>query len=693
MPYPRPVSPLSLETREPPANSNDGLDLLGSDDELDDTARAAKRQRIEKLAESYLQGRPLFILSASLHGPFDKDWKNPWKKNRKVQKTDAPGKKRTNVTSRNSGPVIQETDPQRPKYREDLPNTSRSRSGATPSSPTTRALEVTSSVTPRSAHKRPLHIATRGEGNPISARSLKRPKEPSSLKSTGPSFARAGPADWLKKDRKRMDFQRFEPPSSPTLKVANRQAEHKARCNVSPAIEVRLPISPTPLRTLKPAPNPIRQDADSATDKSPLTTRSAVQQSEQEGENPGEPQVGDQPSSEKFSPKPDMYAPPSFRVVSSTSQLPRFEYRHRHLENSSLRAESNSPSRAMPANAVSPNEATAQKNHNAAAAVSAPSMQDKDGDTVVPDVLEDPRAQPSEKKGTVNDGPSRPSEDLRFAGVTGELNAADTEPQPSTEQNTYESLPSAQKVMKPLGISDRIQSLHSTTMPKAIADNTAEGNSDTQLSTQAALLHAQRSFQEDLDSPEPDIGRMDLEDSVLGPGEESLLARETPCNNLIRHEPVASQGLNLFDKDRIQGMSTQCLVDAVTPFTFSTGKKPKAFRDLSSELQEHKKGKAVIEKGLSSPSPCIPSPCSDHGYHTAEPTVSHQALNAPFRAPDPTCTHQSTNQATPLLFSLGESTSTTAQDGQGPLPGFNLSQTIDDVGSWLREGFDFMKDI
>ncbi|KLJ07697.1 hypothetical protein EMPG_16832 [Blastomyces silverae] len=53
-----------------------------SDDGLDDAARAAKRRKIEKLGQDYLEGRPLFILSAGLKGPLDKGWVNPWKRNK-----------------------------------------------------------------------------------------------------------------------------------------------------------------------------------------------------------------------------------------------------------------------------------------------------------------------------------------------------------------------------------------------------------------------------------------------------------------------------------------------------------------------------------------------------------------------------------------------------------------------------------
>lgn len=42
--------------------------------------RAAKRQRIEKIAAQCLQGRRPVILSAGLRGPFNDGWKNPWAK-------------------------------------------------------------------------------------------------------------------------------------------------------------------------------------------------------------------------------------------------------------------------------------------------------------------------------------------------------------------------------------------------------------------------------------------------------------------------------------------------------------------------------------------------------------------------------------------------------------------------------------
>ncbi|KAI0131127.1 hypothetical protein F4814DRAFT_404991 [Daldinia grandis] len=58
----------------------DDIICLGSDEELDDAEKIAKRLRYEAQALRYLQGKPVRVLSASLHGPFDKasGWKNPW---------------------------------------------------------------------------------------------------------------------------------------------------------------------------------------------------------------------------------------------------------------------------------------------------------------------------------------------------------------------------------------------------------------------------------------------------------------------------------------------------------------------------------------------------------------------------------------------------------------------------------------
>lgn len=71
----RPTSPLVYEPLYTPPE-----DVLypGSDEEATADEREKKRLRVETQGQQYLNGRPLFIQSAGLRGPFGKDWVNPW---------------------------------------------------------------------------------------------------------------------------------------------------------------------------------------------------------------------------------------------------------------------------------------------------------------------------------------------------------------------------------------------------------------------------------------------------------------------------------------------------------------------------------------------------------------------------------------------------------------------------------------
>lgn len=71
----RPISPLNSE---PLIALPEDILCSGSDDEKTAEEHRDKRRRIEVQGQHYLQGRPLFILSASLRGPLDGAWINPW---------------------------------------------------------------------------------------------------------------------------------------------------------------------------------------------------------------------------------------------------------------------------------------------------------------------------------------------------------------------------------------------------------------------------------------------------------------------------------------------------------------------------------------------------------------------------------------------------------------------------------------
>ena len=71
----RPASPVEAE---PLTVAAEDILCPASDTEDSLESRKSKRRRIEAQAQRYLEGKPLFIQSASLRGPLDTGWINPW---------------------------------------------------------------------------------------------------------------------------------------------------------------------------------------------------------------------------------------------------------------------------------------------------------------------------------------------------------------------------------------------------------------------------------------------------------------------------------------------------------------------------------------------------------------------------------------------------------------------------------------
>ena len=662
MPYPRPVSPVTLETCSPPPDADeDEYSLLGSDDDLDEPARAAKRQRIERLAESYLQGQPLFILSASLRGPFDEGWRNPWKKTRRTKRDTELHGVPTGGATETSDHVVQETDPRREKYREDISLAS-GVAGRSPSKESTDQIaapadlvsQTNSTLNSRSGQKKLTPRVPRRGSSRASASPLKEQRE-TSCPENEPTFVGNGATEWLKKDRRRPNFKVFEPPSTPTPKSSRRQSEQKAR-TIPSRIEKSRHTSGFPSRRSPSKPLAAEQPRLEGDVHQPPESTQSHSQVVEEG-----PTMS-RGSPKRFSPKRGNHMGSSFRVVSSSSQLPRFEYRRpRHEFSPVEQPKSRSPAKPTIAN-----------------------LDGHDSNPPEQDTTEKPNEDPPEPNPEELAQSHHLSKSIRFANETEDSNPPVPSPQAVTEKNTCENLPSAQPVPAPSGLSDRVPSLHSTALPKESHGQEKAASPETQLSTQAALLHAQRSFQDDLETQEHENGTPGLQRPDMDVGNDSLLAHETPLfrpNTLER----APRGYKQSDKDRAQAMSTQCMIDAATPYTFSTEKKPTAFRTIEMEITSAQKpNDADTMEAQESPTRGSP----DHGYQTAQ-----SSLRSPAHDPTYSKSHRSTAPAASLPFALSASTPTTAQDGQGGADSFNLSQAIADAGSWLRDSFDFMKEI
>lgn len=676
----RAVSPVTLETCSPsPSEIDPANDLLGSDDELDDEERTAKRQRIEKLAEAHLQGRPLFILSASLSGPFENGWKNPWKKNRRRKNATGPNLPARNFKQRNisesSEPiVVQETDPQPSRLK--IPAISEPRSPVSLSAGRstrweTRALVLDSaSPTPaRSSKKRPASVlpVARSENDRSISRSsfFANAKDDSLPAVENHTLDGPGSTTWLKRDGKRSNFYTASGfPSSPTPKGSRKIVDRD-----------KIPNPSFKHSAKKARDSPIR-----AQDNSTLVDTPSVSPS-----------------------KRGSHAVSSFNVVSSTSQLPRFEYRNhrRHVSSpgpklTSYTAEKSrrieEPSRLLLASISQVDEADKGDEHDRTNFGAAESP--------IKDVqMPDAGPQNNDQQPQQNAQVVQLSKSLRFATDTEGVPSTHAEPQPSTEQNSYAEIPSAQQVSGPLGVSDRMPSLHSTAVPKESIEKNQDTSPDTQLSTQAALMHAQRFFQDDLDSPLNELGVTPLGRRALTEiGNDSLLAQETPLFRPSTSDRVVPRSFKALDKDKVQALSTQGMIDAASPFTFSSEKKQRLYQAISptkpspSKIQPNKSSQVSDTSETAPPEPG-PTSSLDNGDKTAQPdNASSQPHNSPSHYSEHFQTHKSVMQATPLPFALSGSTPTTVQDGQWAhqeAESFDVSQAIADAGSWLKQPFDF----
>lgn len=115
----RPTSPLHFEPLYVPPE-----DVLypGSDcDGLQDR-HLNKRRRVEELGQKVLEGKPLLIASASLRGPLDKGWVNPWANQKR--KTSSKLSPSTELGSRNRQSTNRE-----PKVRQRTERSEKARSG------------------------------------------------------------------------------------------------------------------------------------------------------------------------------------------------------------------------------------------------------------------------------------------------------------------------------------------------------------------------------------------------------------------------------------------------------------------------------------------------------------------------------------------------------------------------------------
>lgn len=108
-PWPRPVSPLQYESLAPEAHHEIYLDDSSSSE--DEDRRTAKRRRIEQLGERYLRGYGLEISTARIRGPLGENWKNPWRKIKRKAAVEQETKDTKGPLSKEVPETVHKADP------------------------------------------------------------------------------------------------------------------------------------------------------------------------------------------------------------------------------------------------------------------------------------------------------------------------------------------------------------------------------------------------------------------------------------------------------------------------------------------------------------------------------------------------------------------------------------------------------
>ncbi|PLB47546.1 hypothetical protein P170DRAFT_409696 [Aspergillus steynii IBT 23096] len=664
MPPRRSASPLSLETCSPPSTDLDSDGIIGSDDELDSEARAVQRRRIEKLAGAYLQGKPLFILSASLRGPFDdQQWNNPWRKNRRRSGHAETENRRTRKGG--DSPVVQETNPRKRRQPTESQQIRQSQASNAPSESSVSLFRSKKTVPEEhgtSSRPRPeKHQRDKPSASPASVPNAKPKTIESKLPSNHSTPVRGTDKSWLKKDRDRLiKFHNFDPPTSPTSKISSRHPGSKRRA-VEIASSASHLKSPTPNQdhgSPTAAPSHVPRSADHST----LTNKSAPSNTNKDASQ------RDRPTGSSRLAEPEM----SFSVLSSSSHLPQFEYRRRKRRS-----------------------ATPKKHDNIKIAASIENREHADTPAVTETAAashqpvqipqEESLTHSSMQNQTEQERVLQESNALTISSNTFDnvpISRSDKAPSISNPSKDISAkLPSAQIIQQNPAVSGYMTSLHSTAIPKSGAEDDEDTVPDHQFSTQAALLHAQRSFQNDLESQHHDAET---------PGKKrraaELSGSESPHSNNITpfyrlstpdYFTEGSRQPRTNDRARAPMMSTQGMIDAVTPFTFSTEKK-----------ENHRR----ILTPASAPGSKNQNPRSSVG-HTSPASPRHNEFLFDSRiekVPNSVQSHRVGTQHSALPMTLTGTTPPTAQEDAQD---FNLSQAIAEAGSWLQQSFEINKEI
>ena len=665
------VSPVHFESA--PTLPEDILCPGSEEEDNSDEHRQKRRRRIEELGTQYLEGGGLFIQSASLRGPFDEGWKNPW----------------ANLSVRHTARDVRRFPEARQVKVERTTEFNEGRQELA-----TRKGGSTISLREGNIHLNPTDEVDRGQrtvGYPEPA-AKRRKYEVSLDQKLDTSLAHAFPDNggWLK----RQSDARSTRPENLGRNISPSPAARDRPIATSPkSRRWQSPVGSSPRRRAernrahKPAAGQKEQGFTPINGRpTSAEQQTTPQQSKQhEDQRPSLPQqppkrlepyvsvIAEQSTSGKFAARHTTRSPrPSPHVVPPSTYLPEFNYRYARKESASTSDRSNAPfvdapeeitkrGRSSSSSSSSSSGSSAFAEALTAAQAKADSAARGSSPSSTPRIEAEirrlsftasgkPRVTTSRSSSgpgpsfidpaLLNGGDGKRSNPTSFSKQSSKASDKPTslskqssrlsDKRMTNGDHSREILPEAQIVPDapiPPVTSGPSTNLLETEKQSPKFPSIDEGDSYMNLSTQAAILKAQRSFQNDIlgawnESAEKARSKSAQLSAMLG-GD----ATTTPITNgLRRHTKNNSQPVKTEPLAE-EAMSTQAMINEMSPFAITTIKKRPPASSLkkraSFALSPIEKRKPHQPKPSSLPSPTSPgSPPTARSYHDRSMSTS-----------------------------------------------------------------------
>ncbi|KAL8953405.1 MAG: hypothetical protein Q9222_000718 [Ikaeria aurantiellina] len=643
----RPVSPLCFEPLRP---DPDDIICLGSDAEETPEQHRNKRRRVEEAGLQYLSGKPLYIASARLRGPFPDSWRNPFEtKKRRIEVVDIASESESN------GRYLVQTAP----HYERSPS-----ARSSPPAPKINVAPTGDYLHPRTSVNFDPDVVS--QESFVTATS-EAPQEPDA-KERSRAF-RPQPSRWLKIGKVAVKPRFRSQSPTPTPRPRKRRtspAQYQSRS--SEAREVRhglqeSAIAPTAKRRLSQhghhgetgysgAERPRETALSSAREEQPI-------QVEEFGSNSVSPRAAGSLQANKGDPI----------ALPASTNLPEFEYRYlpkKASESPEKRSFKEDPEAVK-------TRARAERKWRLSFTASR-SIRSRNPPQSSPDGSQTPKL--SRHGSSTKSSPS-PHIDKKDSPSKSKGSPSDPPPKESVSISSHELgvLPEAQIVQDPVPkvpSGPSTEMLETDKLPSKFP-STDENDSYLGLSTPAAMLKAQRSFQKDVDSPVSESRARNVTDSHGSDSDQPLL-RQRQDRDLVPAIPPKAELATPF------AMSTQAMIDAVSPFAVTTAKK----------RMSHESRPELTPSGSRSSSP--PSPTA---YKFKAASLSMSSSSSPSPSPinnDPLIPPSALSKPASAITSFsiapnGTMTEMFQQDGQQQqdyvMNDSDLEAAIEEAGSFL----------